>query len=55
MVLYEDVWKLAEPGQAISTYVSTAQGCSLPNESGDTVTFQVDDSDGSYGEARKGL
>lgn len=50
MVLYEDVWKLAQPGQAISTYASTAQGCSLPNNSGDTVTFQVDDSDGSYGD-----
>jgi Protein of unknown function (DUF2510) len=49
IVLYEDVWELTQPGQAISTYVNTAQGCSFPNDSGDTVTFQADDSDGAYG------
>jgi Protein of unknown function (DUF2510) len=49
IVLYEDVWKLASPDQAISTFVNTAQGCSFTNASGNTVTLQADDSDGSYG------
>lgn len=48
--LYEEVWKLADPNQAITTFENTASNCSYTDSSGNTVTFQVDDSDGSYGQ-----
>ena len=48
--LYEVIWKLTKPDNAISTYVNTAQNCSFTNSSGSTVTLQADDSAGSYGD-----
>lgn len=49
-VLSEEVWKLTDPDQAISAYVSTAQNCSFAKNAENTVTYQQDDSDGSYGQ-----
>jgi Protein of unknown function (DUF2510) len=48
--LYENVWKVANPDSVFSAYVNTAQNCSFPNNSGNTVTLQADDSAASYGD-----
>jgi len=48
--LYEVIWKVTDPSNAISTYMNTAQNCSFTNNSGNTATLQADDSAGSYGD-----
>jgi hypothetical protein len=48
--VFEDIWRVADPGQVVSTYVNTAQGCSFTNSQDKVVTFQADDSGGSYGD-----
>jgi|SRR5208282_1971320 len=50
IIIYEQVLKLAHPDQAISAYAGTAQNCSFNNSSGNLVTYQTDDSAGSYGD-----
>ena len=48
--LFEFVWRLAHPDQAISTFMNTAQNCSVTNSSGNLLTYQADDNAGSYGD-----
>jgi Protein of unknown function (DUF2510) len=50
MKVFETIWRLANPNQAISTFTATAQNCSITNSSGDLLTYQADDADGSYGD-----
>jgi hypothetical protein len=47
--LFEIVWRLTDPNQAISTFTGTAQNCTVTNSSGDQLTYQDDDNAGSYG------
>ena len=51
ILVIEYVWKVANPAQAISTFVNTAQNCSFTDSSGNNVdTYQADYADGSYGD-----
>jgi hypothetical protein len=47
----EEIWRVANPSQVVSTYTNTAQNCtSAPNNSGQVFAYQADYSDGSYGD-----
>lgn len=51
ILVIEYVWKIANPAQAISTFVNSAQNCSFTDSSGNYKdTYQADYADGSYGD-----